>query len=67
MADLYLRFKLLVEVDDNEIQPCIYAHGHWKDFEAQALAKKQFSFQVFFLMQLSHRHYLATLAFILDI
>jgi len=23
MADLYLRFKLPVEVDDNEIQTCI--------------------------------------------
>jgi len=25
MAELYLRFKLRVEVGDNEIQTCIYA------------------------------------------
>jgi len=25
MADLYLRFKLRVEVGDNEIQTCVYA------------------------------------------
>jgi len=25
MADLYLRFKLRIEVSDNEIQTCVYA------------------------------------------
>ena len=34
--------------------------------EAQALAKKQSSFKVFFT-QLGHRHCLATIAFVLDI
>jgi len=35
--------------------------------EAQALTKKQFSFKVFFVTQLGHRHCLARTAFILDI
>jgi len=36
-------------------------------FEAQALANRQFSFKVFFIMQLGHGHCLATIAIILDI
>jgi len=35
--------------------------------EAQALAKKQFTFKVFFITQLGRRHCLATITFILDI
>jgi len=35
--------------------------------EAQALAKKQFSFKVFFTAQLGHGHCLATIAIILNI
>jgi len=34
--------------------------------ESQSLAKKQSSFKVFFITQLSRLHYLATIAFILD-
>jgi len=56
-----------VQVVDNEIQTCIYAHGRRKDFEGQGLAKKQFTLQAFIIAQWSHRHYLATTAFILHI
>jgi len=35
-------------------------------FEAHALAKKQFSFKVFFITDPGHKHCLATIAFILD-
>jgi len=40
---------------------------HFVCLEAQALAKKKFSFKVFLITQLSHRHCLAINAFILDI
>jgi len=40
---------------------------HFVCLGAQALAKKKFSFKVFFITQLSHRHSLAIIAFILDI
>ena len=39
---------------------------HFVCLEAQALAKKQFSFKVFFITQLGHRHCLAAIAFILN-
>jgi len=32
MSDLNLRFKIRVEVGDNEIQTCIYEYGRRKDF-----------------------------------
>jgi len=35
--------------------------------EGRALAKKQFSFKVFFITELCHRRCSATIAFILDI
>jgi len=40
---------------------------HFVCLDAQALAKKQFSFNVYFITQLGHTHCLATKAFILDI
>jgi len=40
---------------------------HFVCLEAQALAKMQFGFEVFFITQLGHRHCLATITFILDI
>jgi len=40
---------------------------HFVCLEAQALATKQFTFKVFFITHLGHRHCLVTIAFILDI
>jgi len=40
---------------------------HFVCLEGGTLAKKQFSFKVFFITQLGHRHCLAIIASILDI
>ena len=40
---------------------------HFVCLEAQALAKKQISFKIFFITQSGHRHCIATTACILDI
>jgi len=40
---------------------------HFVCLEARALAKKHFRFKVFFITQLGHRRFLATIAFILNI
>ena len=47
-------------------------HEYWGDIhficlEAQTLAMKQSSSKVFFITQLGHRHFLATITLILDI